>query len=212
VIDVVFDPAVVSVNSCTSISVPAGAVGVSLCEADDQEGGPDEETVVSVGGVLFPATELGLTQQTTLATITFMAVGEVGECSDLTINVVSHLGPDPDGEETDPGITNGEICIVEQAGTDRTWADVDCSGEANPIDSLKVLRHDAGLAVAQPAGCPEMGAAVTVDAVARTWADDDCSGEVNPIDSLKTLRFDAGLAVVQPAGCPEMGEVVNVVS
>ena len=35
--------------------------------------------------------------------------------------------------------------------------DVDCSGEVNPIDSLKILRSDAGLDVAQEEGCPEIG-------------------------------------------------------
>lgn len=35
--------------------------------------------------------------------------------------------------------------------------DVDCSGEVNPIDSLKILRFDAGLHVGQEDGCPEIG-------------------------------------------------------
>jgi len=47
-------------------------------------------------------------------------------------------------------------------GTDRLWADTDCSGAVNPIDSLKVLRHDAGLSVSQTAGCPGVGTSVTV--------------------------------------------------
>jgi CSLREA domain-containing protein len=43
-----------------------------------------------------------------------------------------------------------------------TWGDVDCSGAVDPVDSLKVLRSDAGLSVSQEAGCPGMGAAVTI--------------------------------------------------
>ena len=35
--------------------------------------------------------------------------------------------------------------------------DVDCSGEVNPIDALKILRFDAGLHVGQEDGCPEIG-------------------------------------------------------
>jgi hypothetical protein len=42
------------------------------------------------------------------------------------------------------------------------WGDVDCSGEVNPVDSLKILRADAGLGVAQPAECPEIGSQVLV--------------------------------------------------
>lgn len=34
--------------------------------------------------------------------------------------------------------------------------DVDCSGEVNPIDALKILRFDAGLSVSQAEGCPEI--------------------------------------------------------
>ena len=134
IIDVVFDPAVVSMDSCTPAASPPGSVFVSACEDDDQEGGPDKETVVAVGGVLFPDTERGFDGETTLASITFLAVGAIGTCSDLTINVVSHLGPDPAGPETDPTTTNGEICVVEDAGTERIWADNNCSGGADPID------------------------------------------------------------------------------
>ncbi len=35
--------------------------------------------------------------------------------------------------------------------------DVDCGGNVTPVDSLKVLRYDAGLGVAQAAGCPDVG-------------------------------------------------------
>ena len=115
VIRVVFDPAVVSVDSCTpafSPTGPPGSVFVSACEADDQEGGPEDETVVAVGAILFPSTRRGLDDETVLASIAFSAVGAVGECSDLTIDVVSHLSPDPSGPETNPTTTDGEICIV----------------------------------------------------------------------------------------------------
>ena len=38
--------------------------------------------------------------------------------------------------------------------------DVDCSGGVNPIDSLKILRFDAGLSVPQEEGCTPVGDAV----------------------------------------------------
>lgn len=40
------------------------------------------------------------------------------------------------------------------------WGDADCSGSIDPIDSLKVLRADAGLSVTQAVGCPEIGSAI----------------------------------------------------
>ena len=43
VIKVVFDPAVVSVDSCTPAAKPPGSVFVSACEAADQEGGPEHQ-------------------------------------------------------------------------------------------------------------------------------------------------------------------------
>ncbi len=162
VIDVVFDPAVVSVDSCTPAASPPGSVFVSACEVDDQEDGPDDETVVVLGAILFPDTERGLDDETTLATIIFSAVGDAGNCSDLTINVGDHLGPEPTGPQTNPTTTNGEICIVEDPGTERLWGDSDCSGSVSPVDSLKTLRHDAGLSVSQAPGCPGMATAVSV--------------------------------------------------
>jgi len=47
-------------------------------------------------------------------------------------------------------------------GSELVWGDVDCSGEVNPVDALKLLRYDAGLTVNQPAGCPQIGSTVLV--------------------------------------------------
>jgi hypothetical protein len=51
---------------------------------------------------------------------------------------------------------------VQVNGTPRTWGDLDCSGAANSIDALKVLRHDAGLSVERPPSCPDPGETLTV--------------------------------------------------
>ena len=42
------------------------------------------------------------------------------------------------------------------------WGDVDCDGAMTPVDSLKILRYDAGLSVSQEEGCPAIGASVTI--------------------------------------------------
>ncbi len=49
-----------------------------------------------------------------------------------------------------------------QDASPHTWGDVDCSGFVNPVDSLKLLRFDAGLGVTQEPGCPGMGTGVTI--------------------------------------------------
>ncbi|MEX0682036.1 MAG: right-handed parallel beta-helix repeat-containing protein [Dehalococcoidia bacterium] len=91
-----------------------------------------------------------------------------------------------------------------------TWGDDNCSGEADPVDSLLTLRHDAGLG-ANTGDCPDFGDSVALlVATALTWGDVDCSTSIDPVDSLKLLRYDAGLSVSQEAGCPELGEQVTI--
>ena len=55
----------------------------------------------------------------------------------------------------------GEEVDIAEAST-QLWGDVDCDGTVGPIDSLKLLRFDAGLSVPQEPGCPEIGDEVTV--------------------------------------------------
>ncbi|MEX0682313.1 MAG: hypothetical protein WD904_00325 [Dehalococcoidia bacterium] len=42
------------------------------------------------------------------------------------------------------------------------WGDVDCDAETNPIDSLKILRYDAGLDSGQDEPCPPIGAELRI--------------------------------------------------
>ena len=167
VVEIAYDPEVVTFNSCTSVPSPAGASAVSDCQAKDTGGSPDDDTVVSIGGVLFSDTGRGLDGETILATVKFDAVGGVGECSDLTIDVVAQLGPDPDGGESDPVVANGKICIVEDAGVGRIWGDVDCKGDApNEVatrDSQAILRHVLDQnPLSQNEPCPNIGDLVQV--------------------------------------------------
>jgi len=79
------------------------------------------------------------------------------------------------------------------------------------VDSLFVLRGDAGLPT-NTGLCPDMGASIEVlNASPHIWGDVDCNGAMTPVDSLKTLRFDAGLSASQEEGCPGMGTGVTVV-
>jgi hypothetical protein len=90
------------------------------------------------------------------------------------------------------------------------WGDATCDESVNPIDSLAVLRHDAGLPVNQEPGCPGLGDTVNVNGTDRLFGDVNCDASVDPVDSLALLRADAGLSVNQEPGCPAPGEVAQV--
>jgi len=107
----------------------------------------------------------------------------------------------------------GDIIIdvlVPGVGTPRLFGDVDCSGEVNAVDALKVLRHVVGLEVSQTEPCPDIGSTVMVDGVPRKWGDVDGDGDVNAVDALKILRHVAGLSVSQQPRTPPIGSTVRV--
>jgi hypothetical protein len=115
---------------------------------------------------------------------------------------------------------DGNRGIIDADSSDQTflWGDVDCDGQVNPIDSLKILRHDAGLEVQQPAGCPNVGELLFwtgifpaagpagVGELGVGWGDHDCNESADPIDALRGLRYDAGFPVTPVQGCPDLGE------
>ncbi len=90
------------------------------------------------------------------------------------------------------------------------WGDGNCSGSADPVDSLLTLRFDAGLGV-KTGECPDFGQVVDVlNASPHPWGDGDCSGEITRVDSLKLLRYDAGLSFSQEPGCPLIGADIQI--
>jgi hypothetical protein len=127
-----------------------------------------------------------------------------------------------DGVDTAPGhFTNALLDEVEYYGRSLTvtevheifqafvplrQGDVDCSGSANSIDALKVLRAVASLPVPQREPCPHIGALLHIpDPVRRLWADTDCNAEISSVDALKILRYSAGLDVSQDEPCDDIG-------
>jgi hypothetical protein len=53
--------------------------------------------------------------------------------------------------------------VEVQGASPHLWGDIDCSNQLpDPVDSLKLLRFDAGLTVSQGPGCPGLGNEVVV--------------------------------------------------
>jgi len=85
------------------------------------------------------------------------------------------------------------------------WGDTDCDDEIGPMDSIRVLRLDAGLSTTTPVTCPPMGEPLLVNGTLRLWGDVNCDG-LSSMDAILILRHAAGLPVQVPAGCPGLGE------
>ncbi len=152
-----------------------------------------------------------------------------GECQAWIHITESLLSPvnvivtayDPEGTVTFDKIVNAPTPTPPPATPSPTpanqqnlWADLDCDSDVNPVDSLKMLRADAGLSVPQNASCPAPGTSLDViwdtQSTNEKWGDADCSGSLDPVDSLKVLRFDAGLFYIQQEPCPDIGAEVLI--
>ncbi|MEX0681945.1 MAG: hypothetical protein WD904_07155 [Dehalococcoidia bacterium] len=76
--------------------------------------------------------------------------------------------------------------------------DLNCDGDVDPLDSMSLLRTDAGLALDLPSGCLPLDAEVDVDPTGVGFpvhqkGDLNCLDGMDPRDSLVVLRYDAGL-------------------
>jgi hypothetical protein len=99
------------------------------------------------------------------------------------------------------GIQIGAVVPAGDNGVVVRWGDSDCSDAADPIDALRTLRHDAGLANAPVAGCPSFGDEGTVEELPQIVMDDDFfdyNGEINP-----DIEIGAGTEIVFAA--PNVG-------
>ncbi len=113
-IDIDYDDAVITVDSCDE-----GSVGLNLC--NDAFGATTVRIVGADAG--------GADGALTMATINFTAVGDAGDCTDLTVTVIQFA--DPEGNETSPKMTNGEVCI-EVAATPEPTAEPTVTPAAPP--------------------------------------------------------------------------------
>ncbi len=189
-LDLTVDPATISVFSTSTLT--ADLTGNS--DGEDTSG----EGYVQNGILIMFATDLG-------------NVGSK-QIAKLTSNGLAKATLTPDEGAGGAGIsatldneTVSETVEITPSNWLRLWADVDCSNAVNPVDSLKLLRFDAGLSVSYADSCPLIGGDIPGFALAFKSGDADCSESVNPVDSLKILRHDAALPVSQADGCPEIG-------
>lgn len=118
-IDIVYDPAVITVDSCDE-----GSVGLNLCSVDLVA----DNTVRVVG-----ADAGGADGDLTLATINFTAVGEDGDCGDLSVTVNQFA--DTESQETNPSASDGEVCIEAPTPTPEPTAAPTEAPTATPAPS-----------------------------------------------------------------------------
>lgn len=114
-IDVVFDPDVVTTSSrdCDTLDPPADSTMIGLCVVEDEDEDGVVETLTALGGLVFNDGSGGLKERTVLADITFTVVGSPGACTDLRLRVGIHA--DSEGEETNPLLSDGVICVEQDA-------------------------------------------------------------------------------------------------
>ncbi len=129
-------------------------------------------------------------------------VTEANEDADDPDLVCTTVG---EGSDTAPGIEPDNYdCLQITVTAGYLWGDVDCVGDVDAVDALKILRYVAGLSVSQTQPCPEIGSEV-----ASLLGDVDCDDDVDAIDSLKILRHVAALPVAQTEPCQDIGSSLS---
>lgn len=131
---------------------------------------------------------------------------------DVWVDICPEFSRGPAGESTPTPIPLPEDCeegtptpTASPTGDSPVWGDSNCDAVVNPIDSLFVLRFDAGFETdTEP--CPPMGEEFAPPLI---WGDWNCDNVVNPIDSLMVLRFDVGLGANQQEPCPGFEQEVE---
>ena len=197
VIELTFDPAVVTTKGadCRSITTPGGALGAFDCETADTDSDGRDETVKMLGVVLFSRSQAGLTNESTLADITFQAVGGPGSCSDLKLRILIHS--DAQGQETGARVQDGRVCIAGDApatGTASPFPETPRTSEPTPNGPAAVALTPGGVAgqTAQPAssGGSGSGSAGASGSGGRTTAGASSSG--TPATAATSVSGDGG--------------------
>ena len=177
-VDVVYDSSLVEATGCTA---PGGACSVDAIAPD----------TVRFAGAL----ATGSSGELTLGSITFVAGPSEGTAS-LIVSIIKLTDPSPFNIFVAP--THGSISIAALI-----VGDVDCDGDVDSVDGLKILQHVAGKVVNQSEPCPDIGSQFVT-----LFGDVDCDGDVDSVDALKVMRFVALLPVSQIEPCTNIGSTV----
>lgn len=174
--------------------VPAGqlaALRVRFVDADDTEmlgDGPGDSNgaapfeISTDDGTLMSGGEEGGTVGGYLdgGFLNFSFVGDEEGIANITVT-----GPCGLSHEFEIGVSFGGL-----------HGDVDCDGDVDSVDALKLLQKIAGLDPAQGIPC---------EAIEPPFADIDCDGDVDSVDALQILRHIAGLGTNQQQPCRAIG-------
>jgi hypothetical protein len=148
-IELTFDPAVVTTKGadfCRSMTQPGGSVGGFICETADKNNDGVQDTVEILGAVLYSRSRAGVFQESTLADITFQAVGGPGSCSDLKLRIIFHS--DAQGQETGARVQDGHVCLAGDAppaGTASAFPETPRTSEPTPIGTGAVALTPGGV-------------------------------------------------------------------
>jgi len=146
-IDISYDPAVVDPVGCAPD--PGGVLDVKLCNLDFERNDVNPDTIRIGGFQMNP----GTVGDVALADITFQAIGEPDQCSDLTLEVVELT--DTNGPNIPYHVENGSICIANGAMSMST-----ASFESGQIPGglcVEINASGASNAVTGSAGTEETG-------------------------------------------------------
>jgi hypothetical protein len=173
VIELTFDPAVVTTKgaNCRSIATPGGAIGAFDCETADTNNDGRDETVKILGAVLYSRSQAGLTDESTLADITFQAIGGPGSCSDLTLRILIHA--DAQGQETGARVQDGRVCLAADAppsGTASPFSETPRTSEPTPNGTGAVALTPGGVAGQTTQPGSSIGSGVASGSGGRTTA------------------------------------------
>jgi hypothetical protein len=105
-----FDPTFVTTEStrCDALDTPAGAVAATGCEVVDTNNDGLADTAKLLGGVIFTESEQGLSEESTLADITFDVLPGATGCTFLTLKIIYHT--DADANETGARVRDARVC------------------------------------------------------------------------------------------------------
>jgi hypothetical protein len=196
---------------CSTLTIPQGVVGAGLCDVKDNGGGAGDDTGVALGGYIEndQGTAHGFSGNTTVATFSFMAVGNAGDETDLSVSFTNLLNPD--GNEFGTTDTDGHVTIIEVQGEQVIFGDVDCSDSLSVLDGRKVVLAVVNAPAAQPQGCPAINADVSINGNNQKFGDVDCSGGLSVLDGRKVVLAVVNAPAAQPQGCPAIGSMVTLV-